>query len=232
MKQDKIEVFESSKEIANYLAVLIKELSSRSDIYLALSGGSTPEKIYSHLASNNPPLPWENIHLFWGDERMVPPDDPQSNYLMVKNSLLNHINIPDQNVHRIHGEENALIESYRYGELIKSSNNGNFSLILLGLGTDGHIASIFPGHNNLFETNKICVTSENPENKQMRISISGNFINSSSLIVFIVSGKPKSGIINEIINQKGDWQKYPASYVKPRNGKTIWLLDKEAASQL
>lgn len=232
MKQDRIEIFENPKEIAAYLAVLIKELTSKSDISIALSGGFTPEKIYTHLASNHPLLPWDNIHLFWGDERMVPPDDPQSNFLMVKNSLLNHISIPNQNIHRIQGEENALAESNRYSEIIESSNKGKFDLILLGLGTDGHIASIFPGQINLFETNKICVTGLHPESKQIRISITGKTINSASLIVFMVTGKSKSGIVYDIIHQKGDWQKYPASYVKPENGTIIWLLDNEAASQL
>jgi len=230
MKKARIEVFKDPKEIATYLSELLIELTNKSDISMALSGGSTPEKIYSHLASI--PIRWNKIHLFWGDERMVPPYDPQSNFLMVKNSLLDHIIIPEININRIQGENNPISESDRYNELILNSNMGKFDLILLGLGTDGHIASIFPGNINLFETDKVCTPSIHPESKQVRISITGKTINSSAVIVFIVTGKSKSGIINEIINRKGDWQKYPASYANLKNGEIIWLLDTEAASQL
>ena len=166
----KVEVFERPKQIAEYLSVLIRKLTDKSDISISLSGGSTPEKIYSHLADIQPPLSWNKINLYWGDERMVPPDDPESNFLMVKNSLFNKIISPKNNIHRIKGENDPKSEIGRYSEIINESNNGRLDLILLGLGTDGHTASIFPG-TNLFDSNKTCVISEHPQANRLEYQL-------------------------------------------------------------
>lgn len=235
-----IKFFDSIAEIAVYFSDFLKsnvELA-KNNFSLVLSGGSTPKPVYKYLAEQNKnKLDWNKINFFWGDERCVPPDDVESNYKMAFDSLLNKINITKENIFRIQGENDPYTEAKRYGDVVSKnviSLNGlpRFDFMMLGLGEDGHVASIFPDQLNLFNEHEICKVSIHPTTKQKRITLTGKVINNAENIIFIVTGENKSKVLNDILISHEDSTKYPASYVKPTNGKLIWLLDKAAAKKL
>ncbi len=227
----KVEVFNNHQEIADYVGSIISTDAVSETFNIALSGGSTPRTVYSFLSEfKKPYIPWDGIKFFWGDERCVPPDDAESNYLMAKESLLDKIGIANDQVYRIKGENNPEAEKERYNKIVLSNTSGIFDLMFLGLGTDGHTASIFPNQMELFNTEQVCAIAVHPVTGQVRITLTGRIINASKKILFLVTGSEKSQILYDIIYQKGAWNKYPASYVRPIDGKVIWILDRKAAA--
>ena len=224
---------EFCKELVNEINTQLKE---KDKINIALSGGNTPKAIFKELAASyKEKLNWEKINLFWGDERCVPPEDSESNYGMTKKHLLDYIKIPSKNINRILGENDPHGEAKRYSDIIRNSldsvnNLPEFEIMLLGLGEDGHTVSIFPNQMELLGSDKICEVAFHPETKRRRITLSGNVINNSKKIYFLVSGKSKSFAVGEILNKKSDYLNLPAAHIKPVNGELIWFLDKEAAS--
>lgn len=235
-----IQIFNSVDELSEYFAVFLKDKVNSADrkFSIALSGGNTPKHIFQFLAQNyKTKIYWDKINFFWGDERCVPPIDDESNYKLAYDNLLSKISVPGKNIFRIKGEDDPEIEAKRYSSVIQKnlSHQNNFpafDLIILGLGEDGHTASIFPDQINLINDKKICSIAVHPFTKQKRITLTGKTINNAYNIIFIVTGKNKSKIINDILNNKIESNKYPASFIKPLNGKLIWLLDNEAASLL
>ena len=237
-----VKIFPAITLISQYISNMINEgiaSSGHGDYFsIALSGGSTPREVYSYLATlKDKPLDWQKVRLFWGDERCVGPDSPESNYRMVKESLLDHIDITDSNVVRIKGEKDPSSEAARYAETVKfllphENNTPRFDLVMLGLGEDGHTASIFPEHIRFFQTNELFVATRNPYNGQQRITATGKLINQAKTVVFIVAGSSKAKIAANVIENKARAKKYPASLVHPVSGKLIWLLDEEAAGGL
>lgn len=205
---------------------------------VALSGGSTPELLFSLLGDNYAKsVSWKNVHLFWGDERCVPPDNAESNFGLTKRKLIDKIEIPAINVHRIKGEEDPEYEAERYSNEILTftqSRNGLpfFDLFILGLGDDGHTASIFPGNTEILNSEKICEVATHPVTYQQRITITGRVINNSSRVVFLVTGKKKAEIVENIINNRAEALNFPASFIVPTYGMLNWIVDKEAASLL
>lgn len=229
----KIEVFNNYQEIADYVRSIISVEAVSESFNLALSGGSTPRTVYSFLSEfKKPHIPWERIKFFWGDERCVSPDNPESNYLMAKESLFDKIDIANDQVFRIKGENDPEAERERYNNIVLANTKGIIDLMFLGLGTDGHTASIFPNQMELLKTEEVCAVAVHPVSGQFRITLTGHIINASKKILFLVTGSEKSQVIYDILNQKGDWRKYPASYVKPVDGEIIWVLDKKAASRI
>lgn len=238
-----IEIFPSPNDLAEKVAVdlvnRIKESSkSKTPLTIALSGGSTPALLFSILGKQFAgSVEWDNVHLFWGDERCVPPDHPESNYGMTEQKLISRINIPLANIHRIRGEEDPVKESVRYSEEICSFTGQRkgfplFDIVMLGLGEDGHTASIFPGHDELFITDKICEIAFHPVTKQKRITITGKVINNAGSVVFMVTGKNKAVIVERILNMRPDAAGFPASYISPVYGELHWLIDADAGSLL
>lgn len=234
----KIDISQNVEELAEKLAkILVEEVAQRDFVSIALSGGSTPKVIFKYLAENySTKIKWSKIKFFWGDERCVPPDDSESNYKMTYDNLFIKIRIPEENIFRICGEANPYEEAMRYEKVILDEVNivdqlPHFDLMLLGLGEDGHTASIFPNQLGLFSSEKICAVVEHPVTKQKRITITGKTINNSSKVIFLVTGKSKSKMVDSIINKKVGYEKFPASFVNPTNGELIWMLD-QAASEL
>ncbi|TFG41589.1 MAG: 6-phosphogluconolactonase [Bacteroidia bacterium] len=236
-----IKIFPTPQALAESLALDIVNLINDTDtstlpFSIALSGGSTPKLLFSVLGDQFEDfVDWRNVHFFWVDERCVPPDNPESNFGMTNAGFLNRIDIPYANIHRIKGEDNPEKEAERYSGEIKASTiqkNGFpfFNVILLGLGEDGHTASVFPGNEMLFLTDKICDSAVHPSTGQKRITITGKVINNSSEIIFIVTGKNKARIVNNIIGHGNNKKQFPASYVVPVQGKVIWYLDRDAGS--
>lgn len=209
---------------------------SENNFHLALSGGSIPKMIYKYLAENyKSKIDWRRIKFFWGDERCVPPNHPDSNYRLAKENLFYKINIEPKNIFRIHCEIDPNEETSRYASIIEenvsSVNNApQFDLVILGLGEDGHTASIFPDSLNSFEEKKICAVTEHPVTHQKRITITGNVINNAKQVVFLVTGQSKSNVVDIILNKKNGFEKLPASHVNPIHGELIWLMDEAASS--
>ncbi|NNE03249.1 MAG: 6-phosphogluconolactonase [Eudoraea sp.] len=234
-----IHIYDSKGLVARHFSDYLEEfIAGKNEVHIALSGGSTPQIVFEELASHKKEtIDWSNVHFYWGDERCVPPTDDQSNYKMTLTYLLSQITIPATNIHRIKGEDIPTEEAVRYEELLReklpySGGIPSFDLVILGMGEDGHTASIFPHEIGLWESEKLCEVAVHPESGQKRITITGKVINHSKEVAFLVTGIGKKEKVAEIMKQQGDFKKYPASLVAPENGNLIWFLDKEAASGL
>ena len=202
---------------------------------VALSGGNTPRNIYALLATEQN-LPWEKIHVFFGDERHVPPQDFDSNFRMAKESFLSKVPIPEKNVHRVRAELDATAAAEDYARQLKehfrpaSGKWPRFDLIFLGLGDDGHCASLFPGTDALHESTRLAVSNWVQKLQTFRITLTFPVLNHAAEIIFLVSGEKKAGILNDIF--KPGPQKYPAQSVQPEDGHLIWMADQDAAKLL
>lgn len=216
--------------------LILQTLRSRDPFYIAVSGGNSPKTLFRILTDQRyGHIPWNRIHVFWADERCVPPDHPESNYGMTKAFLFDHINIPEDNIHRIMGENNPADECVRYraeiNTWVPAGDQGipSFDMILLGMGDDGHTASIFPGQISIFNSNEICETARHPVTGQSRISMTGTLLNHAKRGCFFVTGENKSKITSDIINKKDQYLQFPAAHVNPVSGECNWYLDKSAA---
>lgn len=230
-----IKIFNSKLEIAQFFGKLLKERTAQSDqVTIALSGGSTPKAIFDELAqAYASTIDWNKVHLFWGDERCVPPTNAESNYKMTVDHLLSKIDVPEANVHRVMGELNPEEACKKYDELLNEKlpqveDLPQFDIILLGMGDDGHTASIFPNELELWEASGNCVLATHPQSGQKRVSLTGQLINHAKEIYFLVTGEEKADKLNEIINQKPGFEKYPAALVI----NPFWLIDKDAAGKI
>ena len=210
--------------------------NQRKNFSIALSGGNTPKFIFQKIAADyKNKFDWNRIHLFWGDERCVPPDDNESNFGMTKKYLLDQINIPERNVHRIKGEDDPETEAIRYSDEIKKYINIKselpvFDLIMLGLGEDGHTASIFPNQTNLIDSEKICEVAVQPSSGQKRITLTGRVINNASVITFLVTGENKKEILKKVLIDKN--KTFPAEFIQPVSGEMKFYVDEAAAGFL
>lgn len=238
-----IKIFSSKEELAERFCgdffLLSEKYSFQNKFFnVALSGGRTPAIIFETLANlYKDKINWARVRFFWGDERCVPPDHLESNYGMTKKTLLDKINIPPENVYRIFGENNPVDESARYQKQFLELSGGNFSsaksdLTMLGLGDDGHTASIFPEDREMFLTEKLFAFAEHPVTKQKRITATGRLINNSQKVAVLVTGNDKAKVLNEILNRQNGYLKYPAAHIKPANGTLEWYIDVKAASLL
>ena len=202
---------------------------------VVLSGGSTPERLYSLLtvAPFREALSWERVHFFWSDERCVPPDHTESNFRLAYDSLLSELSLPSPNIHRIHGEETPAEAAARYEEDIGDFFNGmpRFDLILLGIGIDGHTASLFPGSPALRETEKIALPVRLGQEKRDRVTLTLPVLNNARVVLFLASGGNKADVVSAVL-EGGNRACCPAGLVEPNSGEVIWMLDREAGSKL
>lgn len=233
-----VNIYKGIHDIATELCNFLAAESDRKNYSIALPGGNTPKAVFELLTQNcKYQVHWDNLQFYWGDERCVAPDHPESNYRMAYNSLLHPLEIEEASIHRMKGEDDPAYETERYTlEILKNIPNHHgipaFNLIILGMGDDGHTASIFPGQKKIFESTRLCDFSVHPVTGQKRITLTLETINNSENVFFLVTGKNKSKIISEILNKKGNWDQYPAGMVRPRAGVLSWLLDIDSAGEL
>ncbi|MBV6644026.1 MAG: 6-phosphogluconolactonase [Cyclobacteriaceae bacterium] len=201
---------------------------------VALSGGSTPKILFDLLAAEfSEAIDWNNIHFYWGDERCVPPKHEESNYKMTEEHLFSKVSVPVGNIHRVLGENDPVDEAGRYGKLIRenlpSANSlPQFDLIILGMGSDGHTASIFPHEMSLLHSNKVCEVATHPDSGQKRVTLTGPVINNARNIAFLVTGESKKPKTTEIFGHKANYKTYPAAHIRPTRGDLHWFLDESA----
>jgi 6-phosphogluconolactonase len=228
------------KAAERFVELAQQAAQERGRFAVALSGGSTPRGLYARLATAEyrEGIPWSRVHLFWGDERCVPPDHPESNYRMVQESLLSKIVIPESNVHRMAGEKEPQIAAAEYEAELKNffrlSEGGlpRFDLILLGLGEDGHTASLFPGREALPETKRLVVAVYVEKLKSHRLTLTLPVLNNAAQIIFLVAADSKSAILKEVLRTDPRSSNLPAAKVQPVNGRLTWMVTQDAAAEL
>jgi 6-phosphogluconolactonase len=238
-----VKIFDTPADLAgNFAAYLAENINNfakkKKQFTIAVSGGSTPELLFSILGDRYADtIPWEYVQLFWGDERCVPPESIESNYGMVRRKLLDFLRIPYSNVHRIKGENDPEMEAERYaGEISANTAYRDelpaFDLVMLGVGEDGHTASIFPDNMSILYSDKICEVVSHPRSGQRRITLTGSVINNADNVVFLVTGSNKAEIIRKIIEKDKSAVNLPAFNIAPVRGILKWFVDKDAGSLL
>ncbi len=237
-----LKIYDTKEELSEGLAIWISDLikstlESQQFCTLALSGGETPQMLYKILASPEyrEKIDWKRVHVFWGDERVVPFDDDRNNAKIAFENLLNHISIPRAQVHKVRTDIEPLFAAKDYEKILKTyfeNTEKSFDLILLGVGDDGHTLSLFPG-SPAIEEKKLWVNAVINEKQEMyRITLMPSIVNKASNIAFMVTGENKSEILHRIIEGSYDPNVLPAQIIKPGNGNLYWFLDKEAAKKL
>jgi 6-phosphogluconolactonase len=220
-------------------------IAARGTFSIALSGGSTPRLLYEVLAdpSVSGDAPWNDIQIFWGDERHVPPDHPESNYRMAREALLDRVTIPAANIHRIHAElpnpttaavayADELVRSFGLDRIDGDTTLPRFDLILLGLGEDGHTASLFPHSPALQERRALVAANLVPKLSTTRITLTIPVLNNAARVWFLVTGGSKAAILEQVLEGPVQPDEFPAQYISPIDGELLYQLDSTAAANL
>ena len=239
-----IRIFEDNEALSFAAADIFaraarQAISVRGRFLTALSGGGTPLGMYRLLAAEpfRSEMEWDKTHIFWGDERCVPPDDPGSNYPQAQETLLALVPIPPDNIHRIKGELTPQVASDDYTQLLIQFAEADrdwprFDFILLGMGEDGHTASLFPGSPVDVDASVLPVTAHYQDRPANRVTLTPPVINDAHLVVFLTTGAAKAVTLSRVLSDKKNDIKLPAQRIQPHDGKLVWLVDKGAASQL
>jgi 6-phosphogluconolactonase len=211
-------------------------IQKRGRFTAALSGGSTPQMAYEILAAKDTSrqLDWSKIHLFWGDERCVPPEHPESNFRMANEVLLKHLPIPDTNIHRMEGENDPHLAAVNYQVILENifGATPRFDLICLGMGADGHTASLFPGQLDTQEIETWTAANYVEKVQSWRLTLTPAVINQARNIVFLVSGDNKADTLKQVLVGEYKPEVYPSQMIKPSAGKLSWYIDQAASSGL
>ncbi len=217
-------------------------VATRGVARIAISGGSTPKAAFKLLADPKGPflatVPWDKVQLFWVDERCVGPDDPESNYGMTRDLLLSKVPIPAENVFRMEGELPPEEAASRYESTLRNvmklegAESPAFDLVALGMGPDGHTASLFPETEALNVMNRLVLANHVPQKETWRITLTWPVINQAAEVVFEVEGPGKSAVLAEVLTGPRDPERLPAQLIRPANGKLLFLLDEAAAAKL
>jgi len=240
-----VEIHASAGDLARAAAALFAAraagaVSARGRFTAALSGGRTPEALYTLLATAPfaTKIPWDRVHLFWGDERCVPPDNRESNYRLARERLLDHVPVPPANVHRIRGEMDPVEAAVLYEGLLHAffGQRGElcpaFDVVLLGLGEDGHTASLFPGSPAIRESLRRVSAQYVDAQKGWRITLTPPAINAARVVAFLVSGKGKADAVRDVLEGPFRPGTLPAQAIRPSRGELRWMLDRAAAQLL
>ena len=228
---------------AEFFAVVVSAaVAARGVARVALAGGTTPKRMFALLADRSAPyfaqVPWERLQIFWVDERCVPPTDAESNYRMTEEALLSHVPVAAAQIHRIEGELDPEVAAARYEAAIRAAVRLEgaqipaFDLVLLGLGEDGHTASLFPHTEALNELGRIAVANHVPQKETWRITLTWPVINRGREVAFLIEGAAKAQVVRDVFLGAYDPEAKPAQLVRPASGRLTLLLDAAAAEKL
>lgn len=233
-----IRVYANSEELSRGAAEFVAQQAQRARtdrgrFIVALSGGHTPQRAYELLAQ--PPLrdavPWQQAHVFWGDERCVPADDPQSNQHMARRILLDHVAVPPNQIHPVSCSDSPIAAAAEYESILRSffaKQPSRFDLVLLGLGENGHTASLFPGTPVLSEEDRWVAEVAVPDQDFKRVTLTAPVINQAAVVAFLVSGAAKAEVLAKVINGPPIPDQLPAQLIRPIAGDLHWFIDQEA----
>ena len=238
-----VRIFKDLEEISRAAADLFVEqsaqsISERDQFLVALNGGSTPNRLFQLLATDSrEKVDWSKVHVFWGDERCVLPDDPGSSYGQAREILLRYVPIPDANIHRVQGELGPVEASKDYALTLKQFASPlldwpRFDLVYLGIGEDGHTASLFPGSPVDVTEPTMPVTAHYQDRPASRVTLTPVVLNRARMITFMATGEKKAQTVAEVLSDRYNPELYPAQRIQPIDGKLIWLVDQAAASKL
>jgi 6-phosphogluconolactonase len=238
------DVEELSRTAANILVHKITEVLQNKEIFtLALSGGSTPKSLFALLAKKDDSyysqIPWNKVHFFWGDERHVPPDHIDSNYRMTNETMLSVVSTPAENVHRVRGENpDSSAAALEYEQVLRSffqlgaGQVPRFDCVLLGMGGDGHTASLFPHSSALHERDRLVVANWIEKFQSYRITMTVPVLNNADNIIFLVSGAEKADALKAVLEGDEVPDQLPSQLIRPAHGHLLWLVDEAGASKL
>ena len=214
-------------------------ICTHGEFTFCLAGGTTPAQTYDLLATRfHYSIDWSEVHFFWADERCVPPDDPGSNFAMANRTMLAKLELRPEQIHRIRGEEQPEAGAHLYEDELRKFFRlapgavPSFNLVLLGLGENAHIASLFPHHPALHEEKRLAVAVEVDAPQRHRISLTAPVLNNAANVLFMVSGAAKASAVKQVLEGARDLDQFPAQLIQPAKGQVLWLLDREAASLL
>jgi 6-phosphogluconolactonase len=237
-----VEVWPDASALITRAAELLAETArqstaARDRFTIALAGGSTPRALYERLAGEAyaPRLPWPETHVFWSDERCVPPESNESNYGMAHEALLARVAIPAEQIHRLRGEDDPRQAARDYERILEANFDESpprFDLILLGMGADGHTASLFPDSAALEETEQLVAAPYVAELKSHRLTMTPRLINAARSVIFLVTGQAKAASLSAVLEGERDPRRYPSQLIAPESGELVWLVDEAAAGGL
>jgi 6-phosphogluconolactonase len=242
MKPD-LRIFNDLENLSREAAAFFLEQAARSIVernrfLVALNGGSTPARLFRLLGTDyRDKVDWSKVHIFWGDERCVPPEDAGSNYGQARDLLLSRVHIPDSNIHRVKGELGSAEASKEYTHTLKGFASPpldvpRFDLVYLGMGEDGHTASLFPGSPVDVTEPTMPVTAQYQDRPADRVTLTPIVFNSARRVVFMTTGEKKAVTLAEVLSDRYDPVLYPAQRIDPKDGELIWLVDEDAAGRL
>ncbi|GGA66969.1 6-phosphogluconolactonase [Edaphobacter acidisoli] len=225
-----------------FASAAIAAVEKRGRARIAISGGTTPKAMFALLADPAQPfarqVPWQKLDLYWVDERCVPPTDPDSNYRMTNEALLSKVSLPQDQVHRMEGELDPAVAAARYESVIRNSfrlegaETPTFDLILLGMGDDGHTASLFPHTEALSDLTDIVTANHVPQKDTWRITLTWPVINQGREVAFLIEGAAKAQVLHDVFLGQYQPDTYPSQIIRPASGKLTLLLDAAAAAKL
>jgi 6-phosphogluconolactonase len=243
MMSAEIHAFEDPEELSRaagnvFVEQAAQSVAERGRFLVALNGGNTPTRLFELLATDyRERIDWSSVHAFWGDERCVPPDDAGSSYGQARTLLLSRVPIPESNIHRIKGELAPVEASQDYAAILKRFASPpldwpRFDLVYLGMGEDGHTASLFPGSPVDISQPVMPVTAHYQDRPADRVTLTPLVINRARMIVFMATGENKAQTLAQVLSESYNAERYPAQRIRPTEGPLIWLVDQAAASKL
>lgn len=238
-----IHIFNDLQELSRaatdlFIAQAEQSIAERDWFLVALNGGGTPTRLFQLLATDDrEKVNWSKVHIFWGDERCVPPEDAGSSYGQARDILLSHVLIPDSNIHRIKGELGPAEASKDYSLTLREFASApfewpRFDLVFLGMGEDGHTASLFPGSPVDVSEPTIPITAHYQDRPANRVTLTPIVFNDARMVVFMATGDKKAMPLAEVLSDRYNPERYPAQRINPNDGRLIWLVDEAAASRL
>jgi len=246
-KNREIQIVENGEAVSRTAAEMLvslalKKVKSKESFAVALSGGSTPKNMFAMLANDaalRNQMPWDRVHFFWGDERHVPPDHTDSNYRMTNEAMLSRVPVPPENIHRIRAENpdaGKAAEDYeqelREFFMLGTEQLPTFDCVFLGMGADGHTASLFPGTKALQERKRLVVPTWVDKFQSYRITLTTPVLNNADMVIFLVSGEEKAQPLRTVLEGQKQTGRLPAQLIEPTHGKLLWLVDRAAAGLL